>query len=286
MKMNYIIKGIFPVLLAMVSLTSCLKDENPQVDLSQVPALVDFNAVKGTAALNISSTPTDYNVPVNYRSTDPASKDVVVTMSVDQVTLDKYNTANGTALELLPAAIYTLNPKVTIPAGKRVVNLPIKISTSLIDPSKAYAIPLKMVSADGAIVSGNFGTLVLSVAVKNMYDGKYAVTGTALRAGDPVLSGDFAETEFSLLTTGANSVIMSKNAIWATGSGIGGIGPFEFTIDPVTNLVTVSDDVNPAVVNNPAGTNSYDPATKTLTVSVYWGNGPLHRAWKAKFVKK
>lgn len=284
--MNYIIKGIFPVLLAMVSLTSCLKDENPQVDLSQVPALVDFNAVKGTAALNISSTPTDYNVPVNYRSTDPASKDVVVTMSVDQVTLDKYNTANGTALELLPAAIYTLNPKVTIPAGKRVVNLPIKISTSLIDPSKAYAIPLKMVSADGAIVSGNFGTLVLSVAVKNMYDGKYAVTGTALRAGDPVLSGDFAETEFSLLTTGANSVIMSKNAIWATGSGIGGIGPFEFTIDPVTNLVTVSDDVNPAVVNNPAGTNSYDPATKTLTVSVYWGNGPLHRAWKAKFVKK
>ena len=284
--MNYIIKGIFPVLLAMVSLTSCLKDENPQVDLSQVPALVDFNAVKGTAALNISSTPTDYNVPVNYRSTDPASKDVVVTMSVDQVTLDKYNTANGTALELLPAAIYTLNPKVTIPAGKRVVNLPIKISTSLIDPSKAYAIPLKMVSADGAIVSGNFGTLVLSVAVKNMYDGKYAVTGTALRAGDPVLSGDFAETEFSLLTTGANSVIMSKNAIWATGSGIGGIGAFEFTIDPVTNLVTVSDDVNPAVVNNPAGTNSYDPATKTLTVSVYWGNGPLHRAWKAKFVKK
>ncbi|MBC7915141.1 MAG: DUF1735 domain-containing protein [Pyrinomonadaceae bacterium] len=284
--MNYIIKGMVPVLLAMVSLTSCLKDENPQTDLSQVPALVDFNAVKGTAALNISSTPTDFNVPVNYRSTDAASKDIVVTMSVDQVTLDKYNAANGTSLELLPAAIYTLNPKVTIPAGQRVVNLPIKISTSLIDPSKAYAIPLKMVSADGATVSGNFGTLVLAVAVKNMYDGKYAVTGTALRAGDPVLSGDFAVMEFSLLTTGANSVIMSKNAVWATGGGIGGIGPFEFTIDPVTNLVTVSDDVNPAVVNNPAGTNSYDPATKTLTVSVYWGNGPLHRAWRAKFVKK
>jgi hypothetical protein len=79
---------------------------------------------------------------------------------------------------------------------------------------------------------------------------------------------------------------MNRNAVWASGGGIGGIGPFRITINPTTNQVTVTDAVNAVVQNNPADPNVYDPATKTIKISAFWGLGPQHRAWKATFVYK
>lgn len=292
MKKN-IFSKVLAFLLVGTALTSCLKDDN--IDEQQygminlnTKQIVDFNSNRATAVLPISTVPATYNIPVYYRAENPSTKDVVVSLQADQATLTAYNAAKGTSFEMLPSSAYTLDPTVTIPAGETVVNLPIKLITAGINVTKSYALPIKMVSAGDATVSGNFGYFILAVSVKNAYDGKYTTTGSVVRGGDPALSGPFPSQEYSLSTLGANSVQMNRVAVWggANGGNIGGIGPFIFTVDPATNNVTVTDELNAAVVNNPAGVNKWNPATKTMQISVYWGNGPLHRAWEATFVYK
>lgn len=292
MKKNILTK-VLALVLVGTAFTSCLKDDN--IDEQQygminlnTKQIVDFNSNRATAVLPISSTPAIYPIPVYYRAESPSTKDVVVSLQADPASLAAYNTARGTAFLMLPSANYILDPTVTIPAGQKISSLPVKIITAGIDVTKSYALPIKMVSSDAATVSGNFGYFILAVSVKNAYDAKYTVTGSAVRAGDPVLSGAFPAQEYSLSTTGPNSVVMNRVAVWgsAGGGNIGGIGPFTFTVDPATNNVTVTDDLNPAVVNNPAGVNKWNPATKTMQISVYWGTGPTNRAWEATFVYK
>ena len=285
MKIKYLYK-ILPIAFICVGLSACLKDDKVELDFDKGPAIMEIPVKNATASLDISSTPIEYTVDIHYSADKPAPNDLQVTVAIDQATLDAYNTAKGTTLELLPAENYTLTKTVTIPAGQRSVPLVFKFRSDMISLTKAYAIPLKITDASGVVISGNYGTHVLGVAIKNKYDGVYTVNGSVVRGGDPVLSGAFPEQEYSLITASANAVDMNRVAVWASGGGIGGIGPWRLTINPSTNQVTVTDALNAVVQNNPAGPNTYDPATKTLKISAFWGLGPLHRAWKATFVFK
>jgi hypothetical protein len=296
---NKLFKNICLLALGGLALTtsSCLKSSDTYVDFSKAGTLVELPlAGYGPNAdgdkfvfLSYAATlPSVENpVVVNVASPKPLSTALDVTLKVDDAALTSYNVKHATTYSLLPATAYSIaNLKVNIPANQRTANLAVTLKPNMItDFSKQYVLPITIVDASGQKIS-NYRTVYYVVGVKNAYDGKYTVTGSAVREGDPVLSGPFAAQEFSLITAGPYAVDMSKTAVWASGSGIGGIGPFRLTLNPTTNAITVTDAVNAAVVNNPDGINKYDPATKTFQISVYWGTGPTNRAWEAKFVYK
>ncbi len=184
MKKNDIFKCIIPLLLIVV-LASC-KDSYPQPDFTKDPPIVELPVASlagngggnsMSASFAIQTAPSDYYIYVNYAAANANPTDLVVTLAVDTAVLNKYNTVNGTGYLLLPSADYSLSNTITIPKGQRKVQYHIQFNTTLIDPTVKYALPLKIVSASGVTVSGNFGTLNLLVGIKNAYDADYTTTG-------------------------------------------------------------------------------------------------------------
>jgi hypothetical protein len=158
---------------------------------------------------------------------------------------------------------------------------PLPANESLIPIGDAWELTYVSILADGRKVTNSYTT---DVAAANRWAGPYLLSSYVLRAGDPVLSGNIYDLPWELLTGGSNSVIYGAIHPWGDGvSTIGGIGPWTLTIDdsggPDNPMpVVVTDAANPAVVNNPDYYCRYDPSTKTFYLSVYWGNGPAHRA--------
>jgi hypothetical protein len=265
---------ILLILTGTLSLSACLKDSR-FVDFSQVGTLVDLPlaAYNGAGkltpeALPITATPQTIAVVVNVASPKPLSSALTVTLAVDQAALTAYNTANSTNFVLPPAGSYSVpNLKVTVPANQRQASLNVQVNTSLLDPAGAYVIPISITDASGQKIS-NYHTILLNVQAKNKYDGVYDYKGYILRAGDPVLSGNFTGLSASAATLGANSI--GYNQVWATGSQTGGVNAILLTVDPSTNAVTVTSQVNASLTNAPGYNSRYDPSTKTFYVSFVW----------------
>jgi hypothetical protein len=109
-------------------------------------------------------------------------------------------------------------------------------------------------------------------------------TSPGAPAGD-VLSGDLAgNPDVSLITSGPNAVVVPVPATpnpgtlyWAAASGsqVAGIDGLKITVDPATNLVTMSSTLNTTLANWAGSTpginyNRYDPATKTFYLAFKW----------------
>lgn len=275
---------LLALLPGMLSLSSCLKDSR-FVDFSKVGALVELplSAYTGVGkltpeALPIQSTPQTIPVVVNVAAPKALGTPLNVTLAVDQAALDAYNTANATAYVQPPAAAVNISSlKVTVPANQHTATLNIEVNTSLLDPSGLYVIPLTIVDGGGQKIS-NYKTVLLNVQAKNQYDGTYTIQGYVHRDADLTLGGPFKSglTE-ELSTAGATSV--SFNQEWANGSVAGGLNPLIATIDPTTNVVTVTSSSNATVTTQTGYNSHYDPATKTFYIAIIWnGTDPAHRS--------
>ncbi|UKJ07414.1 DUF1735 domain-containing protein [Solitalea lacus] len=277
--------------------TSCVKDEiteltdqgQSMVKVSESPAnklfFSPFTTVKKVDLFNIMR-------DVNSNATLNTSGTIKLTLAPDMIA--NYNKKYKETFVALPESMFTLanSSVVKVDGGYTVTFNPGDFAQAIsinVDGGKwgaltnKYAVGFRITNSAGMRIPEGRDSVVALLSIKNQYDGVYKVNGKALREGDPVLSGAFPEQSYSLITTGPNSVKMDRVACWASGANIGGIGPWELTLDPATNNVTVKDAANAAVVNNPAGVNKYDPATKTFSISVYWGTGPANRAWEATF---
>jgi hypothetical protein len=216
MKNKNILKWIVPV-LCVVGFSSCLKNKNEQPDFSTATPVVELpvGSPKGDgtpnsleAAFTQNAVPSDYFIMVNYAANEANASDLAVTLSnTDAAVLTRYNTANGTNFTIMPTSAYTAPTVVTIPAGQRKVQVPIKITTTALDPTVAYAIPFTITNASGVTISKNFTSLVLIVRLKNMYDGVYTATGTMVDATNAAFTGDYPR-EYQLITSSANSVAL------------------------------------------------------------------------------
>lgn len=156
--------------------SACLKDDS-QPDFTKNKPIIELpvgsSAGNGggnsiAASFNISDTPSDYFIYVNYAAPDANPQDVNVTVAVDPAVLTKFNSVNNKNYILLPSDAYSLSNKVTIPSGQRKVQLPIKINTKNLDVTKIYALPISITDGGGFTVSGNFGTLVTVISLKKV----------------------------------------------------------------------------------------------------------------------
>lgn len=239
------------------SLSSCLKD-NLQPDFTQNKPVIELpigssatngggNSLTTSFTLN-PAVPSDYFVYLNYAAPTAPSKDVTVTISTDTAAVTKFNTANGTNYTAIPSSGYTLAAnKVVIPAGQKLVKIPFKINTFNLDINKTYALPVTIVDGGGFTVSGNFGTLITILTLRNRWDGIYKVDGNMIDHVNSSLTGAYPLT-LQLITRGANTVVISDPNVnggsFAHGilnngarSSYGSFSPV-FTIDPATNVIT------------------------------------------------
>lgn len=280
--------GTVPFLLAL-ALVSC-KDRYVQPDFTKVPPIIELPVASlagdGSGnSMNFGLTigpSVDSYIYVNYAAPNPNTSDVTVTMAVDDAVLKKYNSVRDSDNQIspLPAGSFTAPTKITIPAGAGKVQYHVKFNTTLFDPAKTYGLPLKIVDGGGNTVSGNYGTLVMVVNAKNIYDGTYTMKGTITRnsatgqdtnLGGVIKSG--VTTQLATLSATANSF----GQYWRDGSGVGGIDGLRLSVDPTTNKVTVSSTGNATLKNTPGYNSHYDPATKTFYLAFDWGTAPSTR---------
>lgn len=286
MKNKNIIKWVFPV-LCVVGLSSCLKNKNLQPDFSETTPVIELPVASPTGdgsvnslstSLTQSDTPSKYSFYVNYAASSTKATDIKVSLGVSPAAIDNYNAAHADddPIVIMPAAAYTMPTTVTIPAGQRRVEVPLSVVSKMLDPNFTYGIPVTVTDASGEVISKNFGSLVVKVAVKNQYDGKYSYKGYIFREGDAVLSGNFKGLTSDLETRGANAVSF-PNPVWSNGTGVGGIGGLTITVDPLTNKVTMKSTERADLGNVPGYDNRYDPATKTFYLSFKWNASPTSR---------
>jgi hypothetical protein len=224
------------------------------------------------ATVSVNSTPNDTTsdfVPVVLATADPAPEDIHVTLELVDSLVDNYNTANGTGYQVPDPSMYTFpSLDVVIPKGSNTGYLQIKYHIpDFVGGDWAFGFRIVSVQESGYTISGNFNQGVVSLAVKNQYDGIYKGTGTMLH---PVYSGSFSNKDEVMTTSGANSVdLYPLNTTVLFGVDV------NITVDPGTNLCSLSSSVVSLDAYDPAK-NYYDPAAKTFYLDFGYSGGTRH----------
>ncbi|RYF26814.1 MAG: DUF1735 domain-containing protein [Flavobacteriales bacterium] len=303
MKKNYF-KSILIAGLLVSTLSSCLKDDSTALDPAKGVNVIEFDnptqvSVIGTTtalyslAYPIETTNTIVPVTVSYSGPEAvAPQDIVVSLGLGAETVvDDYNHETDEDFEMMDPAVYTIDAtSVTIPKGQAKASFNVSIKTSQFDLTAKYALPLKITAVSSGTISGNYGTILLNLAAKNKFDGRYQFIATATAPDRPTFLLNTQYTypyDVELRTTGPNSNNLYNQAYGdflipliglpnAT-SGLGSTN-LEFTFDPTTNkIVTAANKItNPgngrqmsldASAN--ATSNYWDPASKDVFATFF-----------------
>lgn len=290
------LKLILPLLGIAFSLTSCLKDTpnfNPEnsnnvtefantgtpIDAPTSSSAVSFLGDLGTLSEGDTSS---FVVNISYSGANQAPNDMDVVVDLDQSKLDAFNGTKGASFILPPTSVVDANffpATVKIRKGEHRAQLrvPAKLSADY-DFDKEYAIPLTIKSTSVGVVSGNYGSAIYQIAVRNTYDGNYSVEdGVVTRFSSPgnpandALSGSMkGNPDMTLVTINAYTVELG-NMKWHGGSSsVAGIDNLRVTVDPVTNKVSVVSLGNSTLTTIAGKDNKYDPTTKTFTLNFIW----------------
>lgn len=298
-------------LLAVSFLTSCLKDDSLVLDPEKGRNVIEFAnpaqiGVIGsvhplyTFALESGSA---VPIPITISYSGPESgapEDIVVNFDAGtQAEVTAYNEDQEKAFDLMPSDIFTLSTKsVVIKKGEKKATFNALFATERFDFDKSYVLPLKITSTSSGIVSGNFGTILLSVNPKNIYDGIYTLTGTFNDTQRSDFTGAYP-IEIHLVTQNAKSVAFYDDENLGNyghffntpdgGSYYGNFAPV-FNFDDQNNVVSVVNFYGQPSSNGRSGridvtgVNKYDPATKTLEVSYVMVQGGDRTFFKEKMV--
>lgn len=266
------------LIAATLLVSSCLKDNEYFVDFSdyepniELPlAAVNVNG-PALALFDDAAEPTDYYAVINVASMEKPTSPVTAKLALDVEYLNKYNAEQAAAdkdyvpYELLPDSAYTIsNWDVTIAPGEREGKLPIEIVTRKIDLSKKYILPLTIV--ESSIKISNWNHLMINVSAKNQWDGKYTYNSvTSL--------GNAVNETAKMSTVGQYSVTMNLINYYSN--------QVVFTVDPVTNKVTVSMTTLLPIATDPIS--NWDPETKTFHVK--WTSNGGARKFEEWYVKQ
>ncbi|GAB3930876.1 DUF1735 domain-containing protein [Mucilaginibacter myungsuensis] len=205
---------LFLLSLAVVSLSSCLKDGKVNLAPGASPMVIQW-ATAGVGDLPLNSVNDPYriygrsyvrqpsiamNLQVSLTGTDPASEDITVGIGLNNGAVTP-----TTASPLLPTNLYTMPTSVVILKGTRTATVPVVLNTNNFDVTKTYLLPVQITSTTQGGISGNYGTVIYQVQARNKYDGIYTVTGTFNDNTNAAFLGQYPITQ-DLRTVGATAV--------------------------------------------------------------------------------
>jgi hypothetical protein len=181
--------------------------------------------------------------------------DALVKIRANPDIVNAYNTANGTSYTSVPYNLFSFqSTDITLTPTERKKKISISVKPSDIAVGE-WAIGLSIESTSLGEVSQIAKEIVVTLSVKNKYDGKYHLKGFYTRTDNPPYNGPF-ETDVEMITTGPNSVAM----YWTDGGDY---------YQPFANngTLTAFSNIDPEVFFNAAdqvsGINNYtgDPAS-------------------------
>lgn len=212
-----------------------------------------------------------------------AQNDINVKIASDPTIVSDYNTANGTSIIELDPALFSFDATdLVIKKGEKIAKASVQVpSTLTLDPNETYGLGVRLVSADaGYTIATNENKLMLVIGIKNKYDGVYELHGQFYH---PTAAPGFPlyTIEVEMWTTGPNSVKMfSPTSMVSIIHGqleqllqrLRFSQEPEYTVDPVTEKVTVFNSFVPAAsiysmgigYDNLGYDSRWDDATKTM----------------------
>lgn len=288
------------LILLAGSLSSCLKDKYNALDPDKSPSVVEFKNPDFISTLTPAgslysmysrSLPSQASIDITYTvqlsGGGPASQDVNVALGTDPDAVAKFNTDQKLKnpawvnYDLPDASLYSVKtPTATIKAGTRSTDIVVSYKTASFDFSKKYVFPIAIKSTNVGTVSKNFGTILLNISPKNIYDGVYSFeagsllnryTDGVLNTNDALMGTLVGLPNRSLATVAGNSFTLALTPVWASGAAVGGIDNLQIVVNETTNEVTMKALGNTSLRNIAGKVNKYDPATKTFTLNFEWG---------------
>jgi hypothetical protein len=278
--------------------SSCLKDkgfENNEYGINLndgSPAAVAFkkgNEAKSSFGVDVATGSQELALLVNYTGATPSNVDITVNIVIDNSILTAYNAANGTNIQALPASSISVPATLVIPAGQRFTSLKVGIvNTAALNSNIEYGVGIRIVSAsNGVKVASNLQQVLLTVNIKNRYDGIYNMTGYHNRTP---FTFPYDEV-MHMVTTGPNTVRFFWPPVNTFGHPIGvsptttnWYGPTispEVVFDLATNEVIAVRNFNPndTRIDLFTGAGSFPskffPATRAMDVCWHYLQNPL-----------
>ncbi len=259
------------LLLVIVFLTSCLKDDRMLMDPSKSYNVLEFvnvsNIVRAgtttsmfTKAVNLKPE-VSVEFEISYSGAeDGAPQDILVDFGIgDEEILTQYNKENGTTYLLLPDNLSDLKiSTVTIPKGKKRAKFTVTFKPTEFDLSKSFVLPLVIKSASYGVISRNFSKILVNVSPKNKYDGIYKVDVITplLDVTTPNITGFYPMNQ-ELRTRQENSV-----------------GEWDFNVRaPYNYYHPIRSSGNPSVYGNFAPVFVMDANDNIVEVINYYGQG-------------
>ncbi|MGN6395960.1 MAG: BT_3044 domain-containing protein [Mucilaginibacter sp.] len=225
-----------------------------------------------------TKTVTVFTVRRDAASSTDLQKAVTVTLTAQD--LDAYNKANGTDYIPIPGdlAVQTADPSITtsatgvtmnFAAGVFAKNYSLNIDGSKFDPSKHYAVLLKITnfggfSAQHAADGTSQDIILVTLGVKNIYDGDYHAVGSITFPTGDVRTWDKTKT---LATIDA----ATSETEAADLGGAGYIMRLKVNADNTVTVTSAPSAANPTIQNN--GDCTYDPGTHTFTLNYKYVGG-------------
>jgi hypothetical protein len=277
------------IVLLAIAATGCLKDKeyddgiiqsvhstSPQPKVVELKISATSNDDFAAVAIDNSDNDTIVDfLPVNLATAEPAQEDIHVTVALDTNLVNTYDTTgDGADFGNPDNSMYTIvNPVVTIPKGSHTGYLQIKVKPSdFIGANWAFGFKIASIQEQGYTISGNFNQGVVALVIKNAYDGIYNAVG---HFDHPSYAGDY-NVNWTLVSVGtyANQFQLRTTVLFAVN--------ITLTIDPATNLVTVSSSDVTLVPPDPSK-NYYTPDDRTYHLDFSYSGGSRHLVGTATY---
>ncbi len=309
MKRYNIFKCLTLMAILLIGFASCekAKEADPIGDRGQtIVKLIDGGA-PGHVLLGIDFVTTPQKVDVaDIRRDVPNTAEMNRTMNIvvkdDTAALRQYNIDNGTDIQTMNPAWYTLNiPKsgvggtynITLAPGELAKQITVTIpNATLLDPAATYGFPFTITSVDANGKISVSKTIVFEIGAKNDYDGQYEITGT-LTDANGLYTGDYGDPDaprtYNLVTVGGQTGLFF-DVSWdyqnyivvsiAAGTGANtGIRP-RITFDPVTNLVTSIIENNSGNPINVLAGSKFNPNDHSIDLNWNSGRWTVREHWE------
>ncbi len=290
---RYITQLIFVSSLVCIIATGCLKDDdfdNGSIQSTHTtgtpvkPIEIKLTANDATnflvLAVNNSSNDTIVDlVPINLATADPAPEDIHVTIALDSnlvLVYDTTGTAEGNPggdYAIPSANMYSIvSTDIIIPKGSYTGYVQLKFKPSdFIGADWALGFKITAIKEAGYTISGNLGTGVTAIAVKNQYDGVYNAVGYFTH---PVYFGNY-NSEWVCATSGPSSITFQLNVTVLFGVNI------TLTVNADNSVGVSSNDV--ALDPYDPAKNYYTPADKTFHLDFGYSGGTRHLTGTATY---